>query len=64
MRLDAERSSTYRILTEYCADRPELQPEKRAAPALKAILLVLTRRAVAAAGLFFPAGGEALQRRP
>ena len=36
MRLDAERSSTYRIFTEYRADRPELQLEKRAAPALKA----------------------------
>ena len=36
MRLDAERSSTYRIFAEYRADRPELQLEKRAAPALKA----------------------------
>ena len=33
MRLDAERSSTYRIFAEYRADRPELQLEKRAAPA-------------------------------
>jgi hypothetical protein len=38
MRLDAERSSTYRIFTEYRADRPELQLEKRAAPALKVLL--------------------------
>jgi hypothetical protein len=43
MRLDAERSSTYRIFTEYRADRPELQLEKRAAPALK-VLLDATRR--------------------
>jgi hypothetical protein len=28
MRLDAERSSTYRIFAEYRADRPELQLEK------------------------------------
>jgi hypothetical protein len=64
MRLDSERSSTYRISAEYRADRPALQLEKRAAPALKAILLGLTRRAVAAAGLLVPAGGEALQRHP
>ena len=38
MRLDAERSSTYRIFAEYRADRPELQLEKRAAPALKVLL--------------------------
>ena len=43
MRLDAERSSTYRIFAEYRADRPELQLEKRAAPALK-VLLDATRR--------------------
>ena len=43
MRLDAERSSIYRIFTEYRADRPELQLEKRAAPALK-VLLDATRR--------------------
>ena len=36
MRLDAERSSTYHIFAEYRADRPELQLEKRAAPAMKA----------------------------
>ena len=30
MRLDAERSSTYRIFAEYRADRPALQLEKRA----------------------------------
>ena len=46
MRLDAERSSTYRIFTEYRADRPELQLEKRAAPALK-VLLDATRRSTA-----------------
>ena len=44
MRLDAERSSTYRIFAEYRADRPELQLEKRAAPALK-VLLDATRSA-------------------
>jgi len=43
MRPDAERSSTYRIFTEYRADRPELQLEKRAAPALK-VLPDATRR--------------------
>ena len=36
MRLDAEHLSTYRIFAEYRADRPELQLEKRAAPAMKA----------------------------
>ena len=29
MRLDAERSSTYRIFAKYRADRPKLQLEKR-----------------------------------
>jgi hypothetical protein len=38
MRLDAERSSTYRIFAEYRADCPKLQLEKRAAPALKVLL--------------------------
>jgi hypothetical protein len=52
MRLDAVRSSTYRIFAEYRADRPELQLEKRTSAALKAPLLVLTRHAVAAGGLF------------
>ena len=45
MRLDAERSSTYRIFAEYRADRPKLQLEKRAAPALK-VLLDATVRAL------------------
>jgi hypothetical protein len=38
MRLGAKRPSTYRIFAEYRADRPALQLEKRAAPALKVLL--------------------------